>query len=91
MRWALKSHLMKGNGWPKWARFMVRDWMYEDKGRAHAEYGDVFLVVSPGGMICYVGNAKVAMQVSQKPKSFIKPPEKMSMIECGDLLVEQDR
>ncbi|KAF2753073.1 cytochrome P450 [Pseudovirgaria hyperparasitica] len=81
LRWALGSYLMRGDGWPRWARFMIREWMYEDKGRAHAEYGDVFLVVSPGGIICYVGNAQVAMQVAQKRKSFIKPAEKMKMLE----------
>lgn len=72
------GYLMKGQGWPKFARFMVKDWMYEDKGRAHEEFGDVFLVVSPGGMICYVADAHLALDACTRRKDFIKPREKMS-------------
>ncbi|KAK8129571.1 hypothetical protein PG999_001951 [Apiospora kogelbergensis] len=63
LRWALRSRIMRGRGWPAWARFMVKDWHYEDKRAAHDQFGAVFLVVSPGGM------------------AFIKPPEKMKMLE----------
>lgn len=69
---------MRGHGWPRWARFWVKDWSYEDKGRAHAEFGEVFLVVSPGGIVCYVANAKTSMAVCSRRKDFVKPPEKMS-------------
>lgn len=51
--------------------------MYEDRGRAHREFGEVFLVVSPGGIVCYVGNAKTAASVCTN-RNFIKPREKMS-------------
>ncbi len=57
---------------------MIKDWMYEDKGRAHEEFGQVFLVVSPGGMICYVADAHLALDVCTRRKDFIKPREKMS-------------
>jgi cytochrome P450 len=57
---------------------MIKDWHYEDKRRAHEELGDIFLVVSPGGMICYVGDASAALNVATRRKAFIKPPEKMS-------------
>lgn len=79
LRWKYARYLMKDQGWPKWARFMVKDWMYEDKGRAHRELGDVFLVVAPGGIVCYIANASSAMSVCSRRKDFIKPPEKMSM------------
>lgn len=82
LRWAFKSYLMQDKGWPRWARFMVKDWMYEDKGRAHREFGDVFSVVSPGGILCYVGNPKSALFVAMQRKSFIKPYEKMSTYPC---------
>lgn len=77
-RWKYSSYLLEGKGWPKWARFMVKDWGYEDKGRAHEEFGDVFLVVSPGGIVCYVGNAETALSVCMRRKDFVKPAEKMS-------------
>lgn len=77
-RWLYSNYLLQGKGWPKSSRFMIKDWGYEDKGRAHEEFGDVFLVVSPGGVVCYVGNAKTALSVCTRRKDFIKPPEKMS-------------
>ena len=83
LRWAFKSYLMQKKGWPRWARFMVKDWMYEDKGRAHREFGDVFSVVSPGGILCYVGNPQSALFVATQRKSFIKPYEKMSTYSCN--------
>lgn len=80
LRWACRGHVLRrGRGWPRWARFMVKDWHYEDRGRAHAELGDVFLVVSPGGLVCYVGSAEVAVQVLVKRRAFVKPVGKMSM------------
>ncbi len=78
---------MKGHGWPRWARFMVKDWMYEDKGRAHEEFGEVFLVVSPAGMICYTADAQLALDVCTRRKDFIKPREKMSMFATLDVLL----
>lgn len=80
LRWLYADYLMQGRGWPKYARFMIKDWMYEDKGRAHAEFGDVFLVVSSGGMICYVADAHVALDACTRRKDFIKPREKMSTL-----------
>lgn len=78
LRWLYADYLLQGQGWPKFARFMIKDWMYEDKGRAHEEFGDVFLVVSPGGMICYVADAQLAVDACTRRKDFIKPREKMS-------------
>ena len=52
--------------------------MYEDKGRAHEEFGDVFLVFSPSGMICYIADAQLAIDTYTRRKDFIKPREKMS-------------
>jgi hypothetical protein len=49
LRWKCAGYLVKDPAWPRWARFMVKDWMYEDKCRARGEFGGVFLVVSLGG------------------------------------------
>jgi hypothetical protein len=78
LRWLCHEHLMKGQGWPDWARFMVKDWHYEDKGRAHQEYGPVFLVVSAGGIICYSADPDVSLGMVTKRKAFVKMREKMS-------------
>ncbi|KAK5657386.1 hypothetical protein OQA88_2956 [Cercophora sp. LCS_1] len=80
-RWYYRDYLLLGKGWPRWARFMVKDWHYEDRNRAHKEFGPVFLVVSPGGVVCYVGHAETALHVTTHRKAFIKPPEKMKMLE----------
>ncbi|RYP61519.1 hypothetical protein DL770_009773 [Monosporascus sp. CRB-9-2] len=81
LRWRYRTRLSRGEGWPRWARFMVKDWMYEDRGRAHLEFGEVFLVVSPGGIVCYVGNARTATNVCMRRSNFPKPREKMKMLE----------
>lgn len=47
LRWIYQDYLLKGEGWPHWCRLMIKDWSFEDKRRAHDEYGDVFLAVSP--------------------------------------------
>ena len=78
LRWWCRDYLLLGKGWPRWARFMVKDWHYEDRNRAHKEFGPVFLVVSLGGLVCYVGNTETALHVVTRRKAFIKPPEKMS-------------
>lgn len=78
-RWHFREYLLQEKGWPRWARFMIRDWHYEDKGRAHDEYGPVFLVVSPGGLVCYSINPDTAMSVATRRKAFVKPPGRMSM------------
>lgn len=57
---------------------MVKDWIYEHKGRAHGEFGEVFLVVSLEGVICYVANSKTVNNVCTGRKDFMKSPEKMS-------------
>ncbi|KAK2755486.1 hypothetical protein FQN54_006423 [Arachnomyces sp. PD_36] len=80
-RWCFARYLLQGKGWPRWARFMVKDWTYEDRGRAHREYGSVFLVVSPGGLICYIDDPDTALSVCTRRRAFIKPPEKMKLLE----------
>ncbi|KAI9775565.1 MAG: hypothetical protein M1816_005894 [Peltula sp. TS41687] len=81
LRWLYNDALLKGNGWPRRLRYMIKDFHYEDKYRAHTELGDVFLVVSPGGIVCYCADAKMAMDVCTRRKDFVKPREKMKLIE----------
>ncbi|KAA8909881.1 cytochrome P450 oxidoreductase [Sphaerosporella brunnea] len=81
LRWLYTDSLLTGQGWPRWARYMIKDGMYEDKGRAHRELGDVFLVVTPGGLLCYTADAGMSMNVLARRRDFIKPREKMKMIE----------
>ncbi|KAI1744494.1 cytochrome P450 [Xylaria scruposa] len=81
LRRLCRKRLLRGQGWPRWARFMIKDWHYEDKCRAHDEFGSIFLVVSPAGIVCYVADARVALHVLTRRKAFVKPPEKMKMLE----------
>ncbi|KAK2017791.1 putative cytochrome P450 oxidoreductase [Colletotrichum eremochloae] len=75
------DQLDAGNGWPKWCRFMIKDWSWEDKRSAHDQYGDVFLVVSPAGIICYVADADVAWDVLNRRHDFTKPRDKYKILE----------
>lgn len=81
LRWYFSEHLLRGQGWPDWARFMVKQWHYEDKGRAHREHGPVFLVVSAGGIVCYSADADFSIVMVTKRKTIVKMREFMS--ECA--------
>lgn len=59
---------------------MIRDWTWEDKRRAFEEYGDVFLAVSPQGIICYCADADMAFDVMSRRHDFIKPRDKYSKL-----------
>lgn len=84
LRWLYTAQLDQGNGWPSWCRFMIKDWSWEDKRSAHEQYGDVFLVVSPAGMICYVADADLAWDVLNRRHDFTKPRDKYSMTPPGN-------
>ncbi|KAF1847374.1 putative cytochrome P450 oxidoreductase [Cucurbitaria berberidis CBS 394.84] len=75
------THLEKGEGWPRWCRFMIKDWTWEDKRRAFQDHGDVFLAVSPQGIICYCADANMAFDVMNRRYDFIKPRDKYQMLE----------
>ena len=82
------DQLDAGNGWPSWCRFMIKDWSWEDKRFAHDQYGDVFLVVSPAGIICYVADADVSWAVLNRRHDFTKPRDKYSEFEAASRLTE---
>jgi hypothetical protein len=71
-------YLLQGKGWPRWCRFMIKDWAFEDKHRAHDEFGEVFLVVSPEGIICYSADATTNYDVMMRKNEFVKPHDKYS-------------
>ncbi|TGJ85045.1 hypothetical protein E0Z10_g3720 [Xylaria hypoxylon] len=75
------AQLNDGNGWPQWCRFMIKDWSWEDKRRAHDQYGDVFLVVSPQGIICYSADAEMGWDVMSRRSEFTKPRDKYKILE----------
>jgi hypothetical protein len=82
LRWKYATYLMKGQGCLSWACFMVKDWMHEGKARAHREFGEVFLVVSLAGIICYFASARTANNLSTRRKDFVKSGEKLSIVSC---------
>ena len=77
LRWLYRERLLEGKGWPRWVRFMVKDWQYEDRRRATLEYGDNFLVVTPVGLVCYISDPNLASKLVTRRKAFIKPDFKM--------------
>lgn len=80
------GYLLQGEGWPRWCRFMIKDWAFEDKHRAHSEFGEVFLVVSPEGIICYSADATTNYDVMMRKNEFVKPHDKYSKTNLDDLL-----
>lgn len=82
------DYLLKGHGWPRWCRFIIREWAWEDHRRSHDEFGDVFLVVSPEGIICYSTDAVLNAHVTSKRQEFVKPPDKYSRSKNPNELTE---
>lgn len=78
LRWLYQDYLLQGKGWPHWCRLMIKDWSFEDKRRAHDEFGDVFLAVSPEGIICYACDAAMGWDVLNRRTEFTKPRDKYS-------------
>ncbi len=78
LRWIYQDYLLQGKGWPHWCRLMIKDWSFEDKRRAHDEFGDVFLAVSPEGIICYACDAAMGWDVMNRRNEFTKPRDKYS-------------
>lgn len=74
------KRLSRGEGWPRWLRFSLLDWGWEEKRRAHEEFGDVFIVVSPEGLICYCADADMSWDVMNRRNEFLKPRDKYSML-----------
>ncbi|OCL05914.1 cytochrome P450 [Glonium stellatum] len=81
LRTIYHNHLNGGKGWPKWCRFIIKDWSWEDKRLAHDELGDVFLCVSPEGIICYSADAAMGWDVMNRRYDFTKPPDKYKILE----------
>lgn len=78
LRTLYHNHLDKGKGWPRWCRFVIKDWQWEDKRLVHDELGDTFLCVSPEGIICYSADATVGWDVMNRRNDFTKPRDKYS-------------
>jgi hypothetical protein len=83
LRYLYHDYLNKGKGWPKWCRFLIKDWSWEDKRLAHEEFGDVFLCVSPEGIICYSADPAMGWDVMNRRNDFPKPPDKYSEFLAG--------
>jgi hypothetical protein len=80
LRQLYTEQLNEGHGWPRWCRFMIKDWSWEDRRRAHDEHGEVFLVVSPQGIICYSADAAMGWDVMNRRHDFTKPRDKYSKL-----------
>lgn len=78
LRKVYHEYLLQEKGWPTWCRFMIKDWAWEDRRRAHDQYGEIFLVVSPEGIICYSSDAAFNHDVMNRRTEFTKPRDKYS-------------
>ena len=60
-------------GLGRWARCTFMGWTFDDKYALHEELGDLFSVVSPGGIEVVVADPDAAYAVLARRKDFIKP------------------
>lgn len=81
LRIIFQKRVLAGRSWPKWCRLMVKDWSWEDKRAIHDEHGDVFIAVSPQGLICYSADAAMGWDVMNRRNEFTKPRDKYKLLE----------
>ncbi|KAI4105196.1 MAG: hypothetical protein LQ339_003527 [Xanthoria mediterranea] len=64
-----------------WLRILDPIWSYRELYAPFAQYGDVFLVATPGG--CYMGNASptVIHQIAARRTDWVKPIEHYGVVE----------
>ncbi|KAI1081094.1 cytochrome P450 [Whalleya microplaca] len=56
-------------------------WQYVENHRLFDKIGDAFLIVSPGGIICYTDSAELIHQLTSKRETFPKPLEAYTILE----------
>ncbi|KAH8894582.1 putative cytochrome P450 oxidoreductase [Thozetella sp. PMI_491] len=81
LRHIYDKRIENGQGWPRWCRFFIKSWNWEDKRRAHDEYGDVFLCVSPEGIMCYSADAQMGWDIMNRKNDFTKPHDVYKILE----------
>ena len=77
LRKNFRNRFVKNEGWPRWCRFTMLDWAWEEKRRAHDEFGEAFLVVSRKES-SVIAQADMSWDVMHRRNEFIKPRDKYS-------------
>ncbi|PIG85947.1 hypothetical protein AARAC_004474 [Aspergillus arachidicola] len=75
------NSLDQGGGWPRWCRFMIKDWSWEDKRLAHEEYGDVFYCRIHRGHDVLQCRCENGWDMMNRRYGFTKPRDKYKLLE----------
>ncbi|KAF2248737.1 cytochrome P450 monooxygenase-like protein [Trematosphaeria pertusa] len=70
-----------GSGY--FTRFCYTGWEFKDKSRAHVEFGDAFITVTPGKNWVYLCNAEAVSDVLRRERQgeFERPVEMLAMLD----------
>lgn len=79
--WSMIWLLVKEIAWPilralrlGWlVKYSRPSWNFDAKNKVHEELGDIFCVVSPGGLSIFVGDPDVICEVTKKRTKFPRP------------------
>jgi hypothetical protein len=69
----LFERLPFGNG--NFTRFSRHGWSVKDDGKAHLEFGDIFIIVTPKRNWMFVCNAEVVADILRRGSDFPRPLE----------------
>ncbi|PVH92684.1 cytochrome P450 monooxygenase-like protein [Periconia macrospinosa] len=77
----LANRIPFGSGY--FTRFCYTGWEFKDRGRAHLEYGDAFVTVTPGKNWIYVCDANVVSDIIRRERQgeFERPVELLAMLD----------
>ncbi|KAF1969837.1 cytochrome P450 [Bimuria novae-zelandiae CBS 107.79] len=61
-------------------RFYLFGWDANERYRVHQEFGDVFILVSPGGNWIYISDPRAAWDVLKRPRDFGRNVEQLAVL-----------
>jgi cytochrome P450 len=64
----------------KFDRFYLFGWDANERYRMHAEFGDAFTLVSPGGNWIYVADPDTAREILRRPREFGRNTEQLAVL-----------
>ncbi|OTB07102.1 hypothetical protein M426DRAFT_54298 [Hypoxylon sp. CI-4A] len=78
--WVPVFKLLPRKYWQDIEPVLYPNWQYVENHKLFTKLGDAFLVVSPGGIICFTENAEALHQITSKREAFPKPTEAYAIL-----------
>ncbi|KUJ19296.1 putative cytochrome P450 [Mollisia scopiformis] len=79
--WKLLSHLpVQWRSYPDFVRFSHRNWHFLEKSSPTERFGEVWALVSPGGVHLHVSHPDAIQEIFSRWRDFVRPIKKYQML-----------